>query len=93
MVPGDRDALEMRRKRFDQLPVIGIFYKSLPCIVQFEQAEMGGARLAALDAIERAAIDMGILDQARRNAQAAIQGLLENLGINSVTVVSAAGKT
>jgi Protein of unknown function (DUF4230) len=51
------------------------------------------ARLAALDAIERAAIDMGILDQARRNAQAAIQALLENLGINSVTVVSAAGKT
>jgi hypothetical protein len=51
------------------------------------------ARLAALDAIERAAIDMGILDQARRNAQAAIQDLLENLGINSVTVVSAAGKT
>jgi hypothetical protein len=51
------------------------------------------ARLAALDAIERAAIDMGILDQARRNAQAAIQSLLENLGINSVTVVSAAGKT
>jgi hypothetical protein len=50
------------------------------------------ARLAALDAIERAAIDMGILDQARRNAQAAIQDLLENLGINSVTVVSAAGK-
>ena len=51
------------------------------------------ARLAALDAIERAPIDMGILDQARRNAQAAIQDLLENLGINSVTVVSAAGKT
>jgi hypothetical protein len=51
------------------------------------------ARLAALDAIERAAIDMGILDQARRNAQAAIQGLLANLGINSVTVVSASGKT
>jgi hypothetical protein len=51
------------------------------------------ARLAAIDAIERAAIDMGILDQARRNAQAAIQSLLENLGNNSVTVVSAAGKT
>jgi hypothetical protein len=51
------------------------------------------ARLAALAAIERAAIDMGILDQARRNAQAAIQGLLANLGINSVTVVSASGKT
>ena len=51
------------------------------------------ARLAARDAIERAAIDMGILDQARRNAEAGIRSLLETLGIKSVTVVSAAGKT
>jgi hypothetical protein len=51
------------------------------------------ARLAARDAIERAAIDMGILDQARRNAEAGIRSLLETLGINSVTVVSASGKT
>src|SRR5580700_537164 len=46
------------------------------------------ARLAASDAIERAAIDMGILDQARRNAEAGIRSLLETLGIKSVTVVS-----
>jgi len=51
------------------------------------------ARLTALDEIKRAAIDMGILDQARRNAEAAIQSLLETLGINSVTVLSGAGKT
>jgi Protein of unknown function (DUF4230) len=51
------------------------------------------ARLAARDAIERAAIDMGILDQARRNAEADIKSLLEALGIKSVNVVSASGKT
>src|SRR3984957_159508 len=51
------------------------------------------ARLAARDAIERAAIDMGILDQARRNAEAGIRSLMETLGIKSVTVVSASGKT
>ncbi len=51
------------------------------------------ARLAARGAIEKAAIDMGILDQARRNAEAGIRSLLETLGIKSVTVVSASGKT
>jgi hypothetical protein len=47
------------------------------------------ARLAARDEIEQAAIEMGILDQARRNAEAAIRSLLETLGIN-VTVTGAA---
>jgi hypothetical protein len=51
------------------------------------------ARLAARDAIERAAIEMGILDQARRNAEAGIRSLLETLGVKSVSVSSAAGKT
>ena len=51
------------------------------------------ARLTARDAIEGAAIDMGILDQARRNAEAGIRSLLETLGIKSVSVVSASGKT
>ena len=46
------------------------------------------ARLAAQDTIERAAIDMGILDQARRNAEAGIRSLLETIGVKSVTVVS-----
>jgi len=44
------------------------------------------ARLAARDAIERAAIEMGILDQAQKNAAAGIRSLLETLGIKSVVV-------
>ena len=44
------------------------------------------ARLAAEDTIEHAAIEMGILDEARRNAEAAIQSLLETFGVKSVTV-------
>jgi hypothetical protein len=51
------------------------------------------ARLSAKDAIERAAIDMGILEQARRNAEAGIRSILETFGVKSVTVVSASGKT
>jgi hypothetical protein len=51
------------------------------------------ARLAAKDTIERAAIEMGILDQARRNAEAGIRGLLETIGVKSVTVVSLPGST
>ena len=42
------------------------------------------ARLAAKDEIEKAAIEMGILDQARRNAEASIQSLLETFGVKSV---------
>jgi hypothetical protein len=44
------------------------------------------ARLAARDTIQQAALDMGILDQARRNAEAAIRSLLDTLGVKSVTV-------
>jgi len=44
------------------------------------------ARLAAEDTVEHAAIDMGILDEARRNAGAAIRGLLDTFGVKSVTV-------
>ena len=51
------------------------------------------ARLAAKEAVERAAIEMGILDQARRNAETGIRGLLETFGIKSVSVASAAGNT
>ncbi|MEO8025645.1 MAG: DUF4230 domain-containing protein [Bryobacteraceae bacterium] len=39
------------------------------------------ARLAAKDAIEKAALEMGILDQAHRNAEAGIRTLLETLGV------------
>jgi Protein of unknown function (DUF4230) len=51
------------------------------------------ARLAAKDAVERGAIEMGILNQARRNAEAGIRSLLETLGVKSVTVASAPGNT
>jgi len=51
------------------------------------------ARLTAKDAVERAAIEMGILNQARRNAEAGIRGLLETLGVKSLTVTSGPGNT
>jgi hypothetical protein len=44
------------------------------------------ARLAARDEIERTALEMGILDQARRNAETSIRSLLEALGLKAVTV-------
>jgi hypothetical protein len=44
------------------------------------------ARLAATKSIERAALDMGILDQARRNAETVIRNLLQALGAKSVTL-------
>jgi hypothetical protein len=44
------------------------------------------ARLEAKDEIEKAAIEMGILDQARRNAEASIQSLLETFGVKSMVV-------
>jgi hypothetical protein len=44
------------------------------------------ARLAAHKSIEQAALDMGILDQARRNAETVIRNLLETLGAKSVTL-------
>jgi hypothetical protein len=44
------------------------------------------ARLTARDAIEQCAIEMGILDQARRNAETGIRGLLETVGVKAVTM-------
>jgi hypothetical protein len=43
------------------------------------------ARLAAENAIQEAAVQMGILDQARSNAEVSIRGLLEALGVKAVT--------
>jgi hypothetical protein len=51
------------------------------------------ARLKAKDTIQQAAIDMGILDQARRNAEAGIRTLLETFGVKSVTLVSPVGNS
>jgi hypothetical protein len=44
------------------------------------------ARLAATKSVEQAALDMGILDQARRNAETVIRNLLQALGAKSVTL-------
>lgn len=46
------------------------------------------ARLAASESVKQAAIDMGILDQARRNAETVIRNLLQTLGAKSVTLGS-----
>ncbi len=43
------------------------------------------ARLTARDTIEQAAVEMGILDQARNNAAVSIRSLLEALGAKSVS--------
>ena len=51
------------------------------------------ARLQAQETIEKAAIEMGILAQARRNAEAGVRSLLDTLGVKSVTVSSAVGNT
>jgi hypothetical protein len=44
------------------------------------------ARLAADASVRQAAIDMGILDQAQRNAENVIRNLLQALGAKSVTL-------
>ena len=44
------------------------------------------ARLAAIAAVKQAALDMGILDQAHRNAESVIRNLLQTLGARSVTL-------
>jgi len=44
------------------------------------------ARLAARDSIEKAALEAGILEQAKRNAEATIRGLLETLGVKTIVV-------
>jgi hypothetical protein len=51
------------------------------------------ARLKAKDTVQQAAIDMGILDQARRNAEAGIRTLLETFGVKSVTLASPVGNS
>ena len=47
------------------------------------------ARLAGVEAINKAALDMGILRQAERNAESSIRGLLGLAGIKSVLIVPA----
>jgi hypothetical protein len=44
------------------------------------------ARVAAIAAVKQAALDMGILDQAHRNAESVIRNLLQTLGAKSVTL-------
>jgi len=46
------------------------------------------ARLAAKEAIEKSALDMGILEQAKKNAQMSIRGLLMGLGAKSVAFIA-----
>jgi hypothetical protein len=46
------------------------------------------ARLAANESVKQAALDMGILDQARRNAETVIRNLLQTLGAKTVTLGS-----
>ena len=46
------------------------------------------ARVTARNEIEKAALEMGILDQARRNAEVSIRSLLETLGVKAVNVSS-----
>jgi Protein of unknown function (DUF4230) len=48
------------------------------------------ARLAGLDAARKAALDMGVLAQAQRNAEDSIQSLLNLAGVKKVVVVPAA---
>ena len=44
------------------------------------------ARLAAIASVKQGALDMGILDQAQRNAETVIRNLLRTLGAKSVSV-------
>jgi len=46
------------------------------------------ARLAALDSVRQTAVEMGILDEARHNAETSIRNLLKTLGAQSVTFVA-----
>jgi len=46
------------------------------------------ARLAAKEVIEKSALDMGILEQAKKNAQMSIRGLLMGLGAKSVAFIA-----
>ena len=47
------------------------------------------ARTAGLDAVRQAALDMGILKQAERNAELSIRALLQLAGVKTVVVIPA----
>lgn len=47
------------------------------------------ARLAGIESINKAALDMGILKQAERNAEASIRALLQLAGVKSVRILPA----
>jgi hypothetical protein len=47
------------------------------------------ARQAGLDAVQKSAVEMGILKEAERNAETSIRGLLTVLGAKSVLVIPA----
>ena len=47
------------------------------------------ARLAGLEAVSQAALDMGILPQAERNAETSIRGLLGLAGVQGVQIIAA----
>jgi hypothetical protein len=47
------------------------------------------ARLAGIEAARQAALDMGILKQAERNAETSIRALLQLAGVDEVEVVPA----
>ena len=53
--------------------------------VPYDQDLERRARLQATEEMRSAALQMGILDQAKRNAEQAIRGLLGTLGIGTVT--------
>ncbi len=55
----------------------------VPYSLDFEQR----ARSAGVEAISKAALDMGILGQAERNAATSIKGLLGLMGVKSVLIV------
>jgi hypothetical protein len=44
------------------------------------------ARVAASASVKQAALDMGILDQAQRNAETLIRNLIQTLGAKSITL-------
>jgi hypothetical protein len=57
----------------------------IPYSKDFEQR----ARLAGLESVRQAALDMGILKQAERNAESSIRALLELAGVKTVVIIPA----
>jgi Protein of unknown function (DUF4230) len=47
------------------------------------------ARLAGMEAVTQAAVDMGILPQAEKNAETSIRGLLGLAGVKEVQIIAA----